>query len=166
MIFLLVAEAVAGATGGEAGQVEPQRGSWKNAGLPASALFAVAVAVSVLSTASPAQTFRWSPRIGFHEEETGPGGRFRWTRRRFALWLVPEEVRRLSLAHFSPTTEPVELTAKVSGRPAYRRSLKPGESITLALAGSPGGPRAVIFEVSRAFVPKRLGVSQDRRELG
>jgi hypothetical protein len=58
------------------------------------------------------------------------------------------------------------LTARSSGRPDYRRSLKAGESVTLALAGSPEAPRAVIFEISRAFVPKRLGLSQDRRELG
>jgi hypothetical protein len=61
----------------------------------------------------------------------------------------------------------VDLTATLEGRPVFRRSLKAGESVALRLHGSAERrPRAVVFEVSWAFVPKRLGLSQDRRELG
>ena len=127
---------------------------------------AVAAGIAILATARPDETFRHAPRIGFHEREVGPGGPFRWTRRRFALWLAPGETRRLGLAHFSPSPTPVELTATLEGQTVFRRSLKAGESVMLRLQGAAARPRAVVFEVSRAFVPKRLGLSQDRRELG
>ena len=167
LLFFLLAAVVA-APGETAQPAVGQREgpAWRSARLAAAAVFAAAAVAAALATARPAETFRWSSRIGFHAEESGPGGKFRWTRRRFAVWLEPGQLRRLSLAHFSPTAGSVELTARSSGRPDYRRNLKAGESVTLALAGSPEAPRAVVFEVSRAFVPKRLGLSQDRRELG
>jgi hypothetical protein len=60
----------------------------------------------------------------------------------------------------------VDIDATLNGLTVYRRSLKAGESVTLLLSGSPLQPRALVFRVSEAFVPKRLGLSQDRRELG
>jgi hypothetical protein len=60
----------------------------------------------------------------------------------------------------------MDLTATLEGRPVFRRLLKAGESVSLRLQGSPDHPRAVVFETSWAFVPKRIGLSQDRRELG
>jgi hypothetical protein len=165
LLFFLLAALVASPLPKPAsGAAEP--GFWKPAGAVAALVFAIAAAVSALATARPSETFRWSSRIGFHQEESGPGGRFRWTRRRFALWLQPGESRRLTLSHFSPGPEPVDLEARVDGRTTYRRTLQAGESVVLALSGSPQRARPVVFEVSRAFVPKRLGLSQDRRELG
>jgi O-antigen ligase len=162
LFFLLVA--VVASPAPEAARSEPRL--WKIARAAAVLVFAGAAVASSLATARPVETFRWSSRIGFHEEETGPGGRFRWTRRRFALWLQPAETRHLTLAHFSPGPEAVDVSATVDERRTYRRSLKAGESIVLALKGSSEGPRPIVFEVSRAFIPKRLGISQDRRELG
>jgi len=159
LFFLMAAVAAGSAPAGV-------RGTWRTARLAAVFLFVAASAMAVLATARPEETFRWSSRIGFHGEEAGPGGPFRWTRRRFALWLEPGQTRRLILAHFSPSPDPVTLTAKAGARPALARTLKAGESVSLTLQGSPDRPRAIVFEVSRAFVPKRLGLSQDRRELG
>ena len=72
----------------------------------------------------------------------------------------------MTLVHFSPGPESADVSARVEGRPAYRRTIKAGESVVLALSGSPERSRPVVFEVSRAFIPKRLGLSEDRRELG
>ena len=73
---------------------------------------------------------------------------------------------RLSLAHFTPEGRPVELTAESEGRRVYARTLSPGEAVSLRLNAAAGEARVVRFAVSRAFVPKRLGLSSDRRELG
>jgi O-antigen ligase len=128
-------------------------------------LYAFAAGAAVLATARPEEAFRYSPRIGFHDEEVGPGGPFRWTRRKFALWVEPGQTREILLAHFSPSPKPVDVEVTLDGRTIFRRALKAGESATLRLNGSPLRPRAIIFNVSQAFVPKRLGLSQDRREL-
>ena len=58
------------------------------------------------------------------------------------------------------------LEATVAGKRVFQKTLKAGEVLQLRLNASPEGPRAFVFTVSRAFVPKRLGLSQDRRELG
>ena len=128
-------------------------------------LYAVAAGAAVLATARPEEAFRYSPRIGFHDEEVGPGGPFRWTRRKFALWVEPGQTREILLAHFSPSSKAVDIEVTFEGRTIFGRTLKAGESATLRLNGSPLRPRAIIFNVSQAFVPKRLGLSQDRREL-
>lgn len=159
LFFFLLAAVTAGSSGAAESRVS------RTARLLAVAVYAVTAAVAVLSTANPAETFRYAARIGFHDEETGPGGPYRWTRRRFALWLEPGQARLLTLAHFSPTPAPMDLTATSESRPAYRRSLKAGESVTLVLRGLTDRPGAIVFEASWAFVPKRLGISQDRREL-
>jgi hypothetical protein len=71
----------------------------------------------------------------------------------------------LGLAHFSPDPRPVALEARVGGQTVYRRSLAAGEGVTLRLSAG-GAPRAFVFSVSGSFVPRRLGLSGDRRELG
>ncbi|MGE5408166.1 MAG: O-antigen ligase family protein, partial [Syntrophothermus sp.] len=53
------------------------------------AAYAVAAAVSALGTLDAVEAFRYSPDIGFHAKEIGPGGAFRWTGRRFAVRLRP-----------------------------------------------------------------------------
>ena len=160
LFFFLLAATVAGSSSATESRAA------RTSRLAAVAVYAAAAAVAILRTAGPAETFRHAPRIGFHAQETGPGGPFRWTRRRFALWLEPGQTRRFVLAHFSPSLRPVDLTATLEGQPVFRRSLRAGESVALRLHGSAERPRAVVFEVSRSFVPKRLGLSQDRRELG
>jgi O-antigen ligase len=160
LFFFLLAAAAAGSAPAAEGRVT------RASRLGAVLIYAVAAGIAILATARPEVTFRHAPRLGFHEQETGPGGPFRWTRRRFALWLGPGETRRLVLAHYSPSPRPVDLTARLDGRTVFRRSLKAGESVALRLHGSPVHSRAIVFEVSSAFVPKRLNLSQDRRELG
>lgn len=129
-------------------------------------LYAVAALASVLSTARPEETFRYSPRIGFHDREVGTGGPFRWTRRNFAVWVRPGETQRLGLAHFAPSSKPIGLTVTLDGRTAFQRSLAPGEGIALRLSGSSYRPEAFLFRLSSVFVPRRFGPSEDRRELG
>jgi hypothetical protein len=60
----------------------------------------------------------------------------------------------------------VELTAEADGRPAFVRTLEPGEGVALRLSAPAAGSRVFRFASSRAFVPRRLGTSSDRRELG
>ena len=132
----------------------------------AAGLYAVAVLLAALKTAKPEETFRYSPRIGFHEIEPGQGGPFRWTRKRFALCLAPGEVRRLTLAQFTPVTEPVVIEASADGQPVFERALRAGEAVVLRLSAPAQRPRIVLFRLSSSFSPKRLGFSGDRRELG
>lgn len=160
-LFFFLLAAVAAGSSGAAGSRRT-----RTATLAAVAVYAAAAAVAILLTASPAETFRHAPRVGFHVQETGPGGPFRWTRRRFGLWLEPGQTRRIVLAHFSPIAAPVDLSATLEGRDVFRKRLASGESVTLRLNGAASHPRAVLFRLSRAFVPKSLGLSQDRRELG
>jgi hypothetical protein len=131
-------------------------------------IYAAASLVAVFRTVDPAETFRYSRLIGFHQSEKGPGGSFRWTRRRFAIRVRGEAPEQLSLANYSPEGKPVGLSVRasdLSDRVLYRRSVRPGEAVSLAL-WSGGRPRAFLFELDRAFVPKRLTGSEDRRELG
>jgi O-antigen ligase len=129
-------------------------------------VYAVAAVAGVLATRKPEETFRYSPRIGFYEREAGPDGPFRWTRKNFALWVEPRRIQRIGLTHLPPYAQTIELTARVDGRTAWRRSLSPGETVTLHLSGAPDRPRVFSFSLSRAFVPKRLLLGEDRRELG
>ena len=71
----------------------------------------------------------------------------------------------IGLAHFTPEGLPVTLTAESGGRTVFERSLAPGASVHLRLSAG-AAPRVVRFTLSRAFVPKRLGLSGDRRQLG
>jgi hypothetical protein len=48
----------------------------------------------------------------------------------------------------------------------YRRTLSPGQAVRLRLRGPSTEARVIRFTVSRSFVPKWLGLSPDRRELG
>jgi O-antigen ligase len=132
------------------------------------AVYAAAAIFAVSRTTDPKETFRYSKLIGFHRRESGPGGPFRWTRRRFAVRVQPGAPEQLSLANYSPEGKPVVMTVRASDlvdRVLYRRSVRPGESVNLAL-WSGGRPRAFVFALDRAFVPKRLTGSEDRRELG
>lgn len=130
------------------------------------AVYAAAALWGAAATLRPDEVFRYRQGIGFHAKETGSGGPFYWTQRRFAIRLLPGETMRLGLAHFTPEGRGVELTAKSAGRAMYRRALEPGQTVGLRLIGDSGVPRIVRFTLSRAFIPKRLGLSGDRRELG
>jgi O-antigen ligase len=129
------------------------------------ALFAILAARAVFATADPAVTFRHANRIGFFDREIGTGGAFRWTRRRFALRVGRDAPERILLANYSRDGKPVEVTLRADeGSVLFRRTLAPGGATRLALWAG-GRPRVFRFELSRSFVPKRLGLS-DRRELG
>ncbi|HEY1252432.1 MAG TPA: O-antigen ligase family protein [Thermoanaerobaculia bacterium] len=130
------------------------------------ALYAIAASVASLSTLRADFAFRHRRGIGFHEKEVGAGGPFYWTQRRFAIFLTPGMDMRLSLAHFTPEGRPVELVAESGGRRVYTHTFQPGQGVSLRLNGAAEGSRVIRFTVSRAFVPKRLGLSSDRRELG
>ena len=129
-------------------------------------IYAAAALWAAAATVRPDDVFGYRQGIGFHARETGPGGSYYWTQRRFAIRLLPGETMRLGLAHFTPEGRDIELTAESGGRALYRRALAPGQSIVLRLVGEPAIPRVLRFTLSRAFVPKRLGLSGDRRELG
>jgi O-antigen ligase len=148
---------------------EARRGTTAWLTLALLAVYAVAALFAASRTANPNETFRYSRLIGFHHKETGPGGPFRWTRKKFAVRVRAEAPEQISLANYSPEGKPVLMTVRASedraARVLYRRSLRPGEAVSLAL-WSGGRPRAFLFELDRAFVPKRLTGSDDRRELG
>jgi O-antigen ligase len=129
------------------------------------ALYAIFASRAVLATNDPAQTFRYSDRAGFYARETGEGGPFSWTRKRFALRVPAGAPGRISLANYSPEGKPVEVAVAAGDGPVlFRRTLPSGAGVRLAL--SPGArPRVFRFALSRSFVPKRLGLA-DRRELG
>ena len=130
------------------------------------AVYAVAAFASALGTRGADAAFRYRWEIGFHEREIGPGGPFSWTERRFALRVDTGRARRLLLAHYTPEGRRAELTVEADGRIVDSRALEPGQAVALRLSAGAGGPRDFRFTVSRAFVPRRLGVSGDRRELG
>ena len=151
--------------GGSAFRAPHWRGGrrWR-AGLVA--IYAAAAILASVATLRADVAFRHRQGIGFHEKEAGPGGPFYWTERRFAISLAPGKDLLLTLAHYTPEGRPVELTAESGGRRVYTRTFVPGQAVPLRLNGSPSEPRVIRFTVSRAFVPKRLGLSSDRRELG
>jgi hypothetical protein len=129
-------------------------------------LYAAAAVVATLSTLSTDQAFRYRRGMGFHGKEEGRGGPFYWTERRFAIRLSPGETLRIGLAHFTPEGWPVELTAEADGRRVFAKTLAPGQGLPLRLSAGPRQARVIRFTLSRAFVPKYLGFSSDRRELG
>jgi len=130
------------------------------------AVYAVAAVWAALVTLSSAEAFRYRPGIGFHARETGAGGPFYWTERRFAIRLSPRETMRLALAHYTPEGRSVALAADSGGRTVFERTLQPGQTLALRLTGSRAASRVIRFTLSRSFVPRRLGISADRRELG
>jgi len=129
------------------------------------AAYAALAGVALVKTRSPEETFRYRPGLGFHARETGTAGAFWWTQRRFAVRLGAGRSMSIGLAHFTPEGLPVTLTAESGGRTVFERSLAPGASVHLRLSAG-AAPRVVRFTLSRAFVPKRLGLSGDRRQLG
>jgi O-antigen ligase len=128
--------------------------------------YALASIFGLWSTARPEETFRFAPRIGFHEPEAGPDGPFRWTRARFALWAEAGGSRRIRLANRTPLPGPV--TARVTSRGAdtLRVALPPGGAADLTLTAPPNRGGAFLFRLDRTFIPRRYGPSDDRRELG
>lgn len=130
------------------------------------ALYAAAAFLASLTTLRADVAFRHRQGIGFHEKEVGPGGLFYWTQRRFAISVPAGRALRLSLAHYTPEGRSVELTAEADGRRVYARALEPGQTVLVRLDGGSEVARVFRFSVSQAFVPKRLGLSSDRRELG
>jgi hypothetical protein len=129
------------------------------------ALYAIFAARAVLATNDPAQTFRYSDRAGFYARETGEGGPFSWTRKKFALRVPVGAPGRIALANYSPDGKPVEVAVAADDGPVlFRRTLLSGAGVRLALS-SGARPRVFRFALSRSFVPKRLGLA-DRRELG
>lgn len=160
LFFFLSAAVAAGSAPAAASVRWPAR-----AGAAALAVYAAAGAVSAVSTLDPAEAFRYSPDIGFHGVESGPAGPFRWTARRFAVRLSPGERLRVRLVHLTPEGRPVVLTAE-SDEGRIARSLAPGAAVSLVLSAPNGAPEVVVFRLSRSFVPRRVGGSQDPRELG
>jgi O-antigen ligase len=160
LVFFLMAAASAGAAPEAAAVRWPVR-----VGLGALALYAVAAAWATRPTLDPAEAFRYSRDIGFHGVEDGSGGPFRWTARRFAVRLSPGERLRVRLVHRTPEHQPVVLTAE-SESSRVVRTLSPGESVSLALSAPARAPEDVVFRLSRSFVPRRVGGSDDSRELG
>ena len=143
-----------------------ERPRWARARVLLVAVYAVAAFVSALGTRGADAAFRYRREIGFHERESGAGGPFSWTQRRFALRVDPGRARRVLLAHYTPEGRGVEFTVEAGGRIVYSRALEPGQAVALRLSAGADAPRDFRFTVSRAFVPRRLGVSGDRRELG
>jgi len=129
-------------------------------------LYAAAALVAAARTDRPEAAFRHAGLAGFHPAETRNGAAFRWTKGTFGVWIPAGESRLLRLAHYPPDQQPVDVESSASDAPAWRRRLQPGESVLLRLRADPGAPRAVVFRLSRTFVPKRLGISGDRRDLG
>jgi len=158
LFFLAAAVAVPAAPPGPA---FPRR-SWLAAAV---VLYAGAAAVSAISTAREAEAFRYAPRLGFYPPE--PGGGFRWTQRRFALRPEPGERVGLTLANYSPLGRPVEIRATARGALVWRGTVAPGRGVSLRISGAPQEAEAVVFTLSKAFVPKALGIpGRDARELG
>jgi O-antigen ligase len=128
-------------------------------------VYAAAAFVGMLATFDADEAFRHAPRIGFYDREAGPGGVFRWTRRRFALRVRPGENVRLGLANFSADGKPITAVARARGAELYRATFAPGQARALRIsAGS--RPVAIVFTLDRSFVPRNLGASGDRRRLG
>ena len=159
LFFLLASLAASAPATSERGSLRAIRGL-------AVALYAVAALYGILATRRPEETFRYSPQIGFHEQEAGPEGIFRWTKKSFALWVPGGRSERIRLTHLPPIPESTELAVACEGRTLYRQTLWPGNSILLRVQGRADRPVVFRFLLSRAFIPRRLRISADRRELG
>jgi len=162
LFFLLAAVAARPATASDASV--RRWGRWLSRG--AVGAYGAAVVLAAFSTLSSEEAFRYRRGMGFHGKEEGPGGAFYWTQRRFAIRVPAGETMRLRLAHYTPEGRNVELSAEAEGHKVLRRELRPGEGLSLRLAAAAGRPRIVRFTLSRAFIPRQLGLSADRRELG
>ena len=160
LLFFLLASLAAGAP------ATSERSSLRAIRGLAVALYAAVALYGILATRRPEVTFRYSPRIGFHEQEAGPEGVFRWTKKSFALLVPGGRSERIRLTHLPPIAQSTELAVACEGQTLYRQTLWPGNSILLRLQGRADRPVVFRFLLSRAFVPRRLRISADRRELG
>ena len=160
LLFFLLASLVASTSPG------PDRIGMRGVRAIAVVVYAIAALAGMLATRNPAETFQYSPQIGFHEPERGPDGSFRWTKKNFALWVPAGGNARIRLTHLPPLTQSTELAVRYEGRPLFRRLFLPGDAVTLRLQGAAARPVAFHFTLSHAFVPRRLRISADRRELG
>jgi len=159
LLFFLLAASSAPAAPTPEGRASRRLRLW------AVALYGAAVVVSALATLDVEEAFRFAPRIGFYDREVGPGGAFRWTRRRFALRVRPGETVRLGLANFSADGKPISVVARTPGGELYRATFAAGQARAVLLrAGS--SAQTFVFTLDRSFVPRRLGASDDRRRLG
>ena len=145
--------------------VPPRRGA-RALAVAALAAYGVAAAGSAVSTSRASEAFRYRPEMGFYAPESGPGGSYRWTQKRFAVRLAAGEDGRLALVHYTPESAAVRLAALADGRPVFERSLAPGDAVRLNLRAPANAPAVFRFVLSRAFVPRHLGASRDVRELG
>jgi len=129
-------------------------------------IYAAAAAIATLATLSPEAAFRYRRGMGFHGKEEDRGRPLYWTQRRFAIRLSPGETLRMSLVHYTPEGRPVDLIAEADGQEVLSRTIAPGQGLPLRLSAGSREPRVFRFTLSRSFVPKHLGLSADRRELG
>ncbi|MEP7133258.1 MAG: O-antigen ligase family protein [Acidobacteriota bacterium] len=144
---------------------EAREQAWfRRSATAAAVVYAAAAILALSATATADEAFRHEPRIGFHPLESGPGGAFRWTMRRFAVWIPPRQTLRLGLANFGPSGQPVAFEAR-SQIPTLSRVLAPGQATGIRMTAG-ASPAAVVFSLDRSFVPKRMGLSSDRRSLG
>ncbi len=144
---------------------EAREQAWfRRSATAAAVVYAAAVILALAATATAEEAFRHEPRIGFHPLESGPGGVFRWTKRRFAVWIPSRQTLRLGLANFGPSGQPVAFEAR-SPVPMVSRVLAPGQATGIRMTAG-ASPAAVVFSLDRSFVPKRMGLSSDRRSLG
>ena len=116
--------------------------------------------------AGPTRPSATARRSAFTSASPDRAGPFRWTQRRFALRVEPGRTQRILLSHYTPEGRRVELTVEADDRGSPPARSSPASPSRCGSPPDAGGPRDFRFTLSRAFVPRRLGVSGDRRELG
>lgn len=114
------------------------------------------------------------PRIvlteGWYRVEKVSGKPARWTARRFAWRFTGTEATRFELKCFLPSESRLEdLRATISSRGTtfFRLKIRPGwNDYSFLLSGTQHRNRDVIVELSHSWVPARLQINSDARELG
>jgi hypothetical protein len=103
---------------------------------------------------------------GLYRDEIGPAATSRWTAGNAEL-PVPRgtgDILELRLAVAPPQARKV--TIRVGTEVVHSGPMAPGDHVVrAALAGANSGPARIVIE-SDTFVPERLGLGADRRELG
>ena len=129
------------------------------------ALAAAGYAFFLIGRRSPAESFRYSPRIGFYAEERDPEGAFRWTAARAAIWLAPGARASGVLLFENPVESRENLRVESEGRLLFERAMRQGEPVRLRLSAPADRGSALLFENSAWFRPSSFGRSADGREL-